>query len=72
MDDGDLSAVVGGSSQSVYEKSRREFEENPERFIRRYLRFRYAVIAVFLFVCLYPILEMIIRIIKGLAKLFFS
>ena len=72
MDDGDLSAIVGGSSKSVYEKSHREFEENPERFIRRYLRFRYAVIAVFLFVCLYPILEGVVRIIKGLAKLLFS
>ena len=57
--------------ERIKEKVRREREENPERCIRRYRRFRYAVIAVFLLVCLYPILEVVVRIIKGLAKLLF-
>ena len=55
-----------------YLDSLRKFEENPERYIRQYRRFRNTVIAVFLYVCLYPILKEIVLIIKGLAKLLFS
>ncbi len=55
-----------------YLDSLRKFEENPERCIRRYRRFRNTVIAVFLFFCLYPILKDVVLIIKGLAKMLFS
>ena len=58
-------------AEQNYLDSLREFEENPERCIRKVRRFRNAVIAVFLFICLYPILKDVVLIIKGLAKMLF-